>query len=273
MSDWTELAGASAEPLPRPRPPHTAVRWWMRASATFGIISAFNMIAHAQSLVQISQSLHKLHLWWQGCLHVLFSALHIHVAPPVQNAIVLLGLAISTANLAMYARFDITIFGIIRSILFSYPETAERLARKKRHEAVMAHLQKTEIRYFGATAIVMIALIGIIAVYYPVFGAYLLIAIGLMVLFVVAIVRKWTDVLSDKAQAAIMLPLYFICMPAMVLFMVAITVAIFHRQIAWTAGIVLLLLLANFAFVHIVDPLAPLLNNLPDPPKSWAGAA
>lgn len=223
----------------------------LRISALVGVLSAFNLVAHKEELVQFSQSVKYLHQWWAYLTSVLYAWVPFHLPEQVRDTITIVGIALGAASTGLYRESGETIPGFVRRIV------AE--GHVERGTPGIGLEAPSDAAWF--VGILLSTLL---------FVLFTGNVVGLSVLAYLAVVGLlgMATIRLDLARRlpALRIPLLVLITPAVVVLLVFLLAARFRRVVGKTAGVVLLLLAANWLFAHVVDPLLPLVERLPRPP-------
>jgi hypothetical protein len=219
--------------------------------AFFGVLQLYNIVAHHQTLLDLSESVKLLAAWWRYWLGELFGFLHINVPPLERELLSLLLLAGSAANIAFYRKHGSLLFSrLFRETFNQNANFNEIFGFKDRNLRVLFQ--------FAFTSIALIGMIIAIIVKLPLWvGLYCLLSLVAMVIGLRS---------SDSDDSVLLLIGFFLAFPLMFTIMWITMTASYFREIFRACRYLLLLLVADLACRYIIDPLIPWISSLPTPP-------
>jgi hypothetical protein len=221
--------------------------------AFLGVLQLYNIVAHHQSLLDLSQSVKLLAAWWRYGLTELFGFLHFDLPPLERELLTLLILSGSAANFAFFRRNGSFLFSrMLRETLTSNANYAAMLGFEEKTPATVLGFAFTSIILVGL-AFVVVAAMPLWVILYSVFT--------IIVLFILVTVEPSDDNLLFLIVFGLASPLIFVLMW---IFMTAS----YFREIFRACRYLLLVLGADLMFRYIIDPMLPWLSSLPAPPPA-----
>jgi hypothetical protein len=219
--------------------------------AFFGVLQLYNIVAHHQTLLDLSESVKLLAAWWRYWLGELFGLLNINLPPLEREFLSLSLLAGSAANIAFYRKHGSLLFSrLLRETFNQNANFNDIFGFKDRNIIVLFQYAVTSAALLGMTIAIIVKL--------PLWvGVYCLFA---MVTFVIGL-RS-----SDSNESILLLIGFVLAFPLIFTLMWITMTASYFREIFRACRYLLLLLAADLTCRYIIDPLMPWISSLPAPP-------
>lgn len=230
-----------------------------KAGVAFGTIGVLNITAQADALKTMSSSLALIVSWWRFIVGCVFAGLHLNIPDLAKDILIVWSLAIAAADISCRSKYGFSLWRVILPLPAAPPIIDGQLAST--HFSKMFRPSLSNLALMTAGLVSWIAL-GVLI--WPL-GASMFIALVAAFIFVIILTKY------KNPPDYLTYPLLFAILPLMIPFQTALFATLFWSSIRWTAGLVILILAANFLFVHVIDPLAPLLKEIPmapPPPKT-----
>lgn len=246
------MTNEGAEPARARTIRERAGRLWLQLMAGVGVVSAFNLLASIDALFQMSASVEWLNKWWRYLVSWPFDFLELPVNPLGQDILVLLSMAFSAGSLGLYLRFGRSIFSS------SIPELLWNETRDRRRRLPSLFVMVAVMA--GGFLLALYGIDGDQALVHALFA-------GFIALTVSGVVISRSRLRDRPGRYAVVLRIaQVLAYPFEIYARVVGGISLAPRAVAWSAGLVALLLGLNWLFDTVVDPLEPLLRNLPTPP-------
>lgn len=226
---------------------HPILRALAGISWFIGIIGVFNLVANAQDLMELSETIHLLVDWWHYFTKILFSWLRIDLPNDVRDAVIVLALMTGAGNLYYLREHGETWF----SFAFRLSKGEDSLY----DAAGFGVIGKSWLSMSQNALVWTLVMSCVTIIIRGIFGEAVVIGTG-TVLILSAVVPDIYSRISGRE-----IPRVFMFLPKLLL-----SFAFFGKEIAYSAGAVVLLLAVNLFMEKVVDPFAPYLENLPRPP-------
>jgi hypothetical protein len=242
-----------AETADEKKPARRSYGFVARVIAVLGILQLYNIVAHHQTLLDLSESVQLLAAWWRHLLGELFGFLRIDLPPLQRELLSLLILSGSAANFAFFRKHG--------SFLFA-KMLRETLLNPDADYSVMFGVEQTNPKAalgFALMSVILLSLAIAVVAALPLWaGAYCVFAI--IILFILLKAKPSDDNIIFLIVLVLASPLIF-------MLMWIVMTASYFREIFQACRYLLLLLAADLAFRYIIDPwVAPWISSLPAPP-------
>jgi len=248
-----------------------------RALAAGGVIQGYNLIARRNEIAELSQSVQYLAAWWHYAVSIPFKFIPIPFSPLERDLLALMLIGTTAASLKWRQATGFSVFELTRRLTFS-PEQKDEFLR---------HYEQDRSKHFGIFSILIIYCVTITYLISTIIGRFTHIPFYYVIVVIIAMAafgiflneymlknfsaggrhyKKWLMRLT--LSSILIVPL--ICL-TIIAFVLSATRIISYRfvEIAWTAGIIFVLLGLSVLFKYVGDPyLLPFIANLPSPPAS-----
>ena len=233
-----------------------------------GVFSLLNIVAHSQSLVQLSDSVHTLALWWNYFTAVAFGWLGIHVSLIARHIIVVVAVALSSANIGHFYRHRrLMLVDFVRAI------AGDKVAQGRIdfYKVDLHHVDSIRGNPLGWAGLASaMALFFFLAIMYieSTFGkallAYTLPTIGV---FLLSDPRRKPRLYRISPRVAyLILAAFLLYMPLILVVLLFMFAFQYWKEMLKTAGLLVAIIALDQALQLVVTPLAGVLTNIPRPP-------
>ena len=244
----------------------------VRVTLFFGILHFYNIVAHSNNLLDLSNSIHWITDWWDYCVWLLFDWLNIEIPKVVRNLVVMYFLCVGIVNYALIRDGHPSLFYLFADMFLSDGRDAIPF--------IISQFDKFEGLFASFFRLVVVAtvLFGIWAFvidsdntlsYEPWFTvpAMFFMSMGNISLLIYHH-RADPEYLEEKVfkDAKFFRILNAVFFSFFGFFTMAAIIYRFEifKILRW----ILLLFGLELVMTYVIDPFAPLLADLPDPPKT-----
>jgi len=257
---------------------HGAVKAWFGVACLVGSLHLFNLLEAVEGAATLSSSIHFVAGWWRYWTSLPFHWLKLRIDPMARDLIVLVLIAISVSNVHQVVENGRSLF----SLVFGPGRDAsfERWVRRLIARRIRQPNRRTNYRSIWTQhrrRIVELAwqvgfqAVGFIFVAVILLRTYPWLLILLVWPVLLAPLMAWAEkhVPDGGLPWQAVFPALFLvlpCVPSGLLAALFSAMASSRKAIALTAGLCLLMLIADGVFRTIGDPLLVSLQHLPSPP-------